>query len=623
MVGNNRWPSVIARSGLLFFVMASFSLIALLLLGEDTQGLHAVLGTSLSGMLFISILLSAALPLQWSKSLGIHGVLILGAILFMFPFVWLVTTSFKYPEEVVSYPPKWIPTAPVAHTRSPYVSAELFPRVEPPPSMSSDAWENLRNLLEKAAWNRAQRLLGADLLHGLPEDCVIPALFQALWHGLAPGLPPDLWQKDCASLLAELESRMTPERLEDAWNGIYRCTALRDFFVTDLEQRDYSVVSAEGFSLPHAVVETKNLRPRRLPLHQDSDADMLQLTYFFEDAEDACITLDFALPIPEASLLSITLPIRMDRSWHRLGFFLEMGGKRYESHNPLFLNRYRWQELTFKLADRDAADERDLGVWPLYASGKPVLSPIQPGHIRVTLSIHRSSRIGALVNKYVQNYRDAWFAGKYWPQYISNSIYLVAITIIGQLISCSMAAYAFARLRWPGRELVFMVLLGSMMLPGQVSMIPVFLIFRTLGWYNTLKPLWIPSFMGSAFFIFLLRQFMKGIPRELEEAALIDGCGYFGIYRRIILPLVKPALAAVAIFTFMGTWNDFMGPLIYISDQRLYPLALGLFEFRAARAADFGLLMAASTLMILPVIALFFLAQRYFIQGVTLTGLKN
>ncbi|MBM3277200.1 MAG: carbohydrate ABC transporter permease [Candidatus Handelsmanbacteria bacterium] len=197
------------------------------------------------------------------------------------------------------------------------------------------------------------------------------------------------------------------------------------------------------------------------------------------------------------------------------------------------------------------------------------------------------------------------------------------MSIAGQLLSCSLVAYAFARLRWPGREVLFGVLLATMMLPGQVTMIPVFLIFKSLGWYNTLKTLWVPSFFGSAFFIFMLRQFMRAIPTDLEDAARIDGCGPFGIYWRIILPLIKPALAAVAIFTFMGAWNDFMGPLIYLNDQRLYPLALGLFDFRSQHGGEYGMLMAASTLMTLPVIGVFFLAQKYFIQGVTLTGMKG
>ena len=154
-------------------------------------------------------------------------------------------------------------------------------------------------------------------------------------------------------------------------------------------------------------------------------------------------------------------------------------------------------------------------------------------------------------------------------------------------------------------------------------MIPVFLIYKTLGWYNTFKPLWVMSFAGSAFFIFQLRQFMLTIPRDLEDAAKIDGCGHFRIYFTIVLPLVRPALATVAIFTFMGAWNDFVGPLIYITDMDLMPLSLGLQMFKGAHGTEWGPLMAASLIMVVPVIVLFFSAQKYFIQGVTLTGMKG
>jgi len=159
-------------------------------------------------------------------------------------------------------------------------------------------------------------------------------------------------------------------------------------------------------------------------------------------------------------------------------------------------------------------------------------------------------------------------------------------------------------------------------------MIPQFLIMQKLGWYNTLKPLWVISFFGSAFSIFLLRQFLKGIPRDLEDAARLDGCGFLRIYWHIMLPLVRPTLLVIAIFTFLATWNDFMGPLIYLADQRLYPLSFGLYAFQIqslqpGTSAGIGMLMAGSLLMMLPVIAIFFFAQRYFLQGVALTGMKG
>src|SRR5579871_4355294 len=207
--------------------------------------------------------------------------------------------------------------------------------------------------------------------------------------------------------------------------------------------------------------------------------------------------------------------------------------------------------------------------------------------------------------------------------FVENTVLVTALSILGTLIACSMVAYSFARLRWPGRDLIFVILLATMMLPAAVTMMPVFLIYRWLGWVDTLKPLWVPAFFGSAYWIFLLRQFFLGIPLELEDAARIDGCSYFAIFWRIMLPQVKPALAALTIMAFMSAWNDFRGPLIYISSPEKETLAYALQLFQTSHGGEPGLLMAASTMMILPVLALFFFTQRYFIEGITLTGIKG
>jgi ABC-type glycerol-3-phosphate transport system permease component len=210
---------------------------------------------------------------------------------------------------------------------------------------------------------------------------------------------------------------------------------------------------------------------------------------------------------------------------------------------------------------------------------------------------------------------------------VATSVFLVILNLIGTLFSCSLVAYSFARLQWPGRATAFALLLATMMIPPQTTLIPQFLIFQKLGWYNTLKPMWVTSFFAAAFSVFLLRQFMKGVPRDLEDAARLDGCGFLRIYWHIVLPSVKPALAVVAVFSFLSTWNEFMSPLIYLSDQRLYPLSFGLYAFhiqslQPGTSAGVGVLMAGSLLMTLPVIAIFFFAQRYFLQGITLTGIK-
>ena len=211
-----------------------------------------------------------------------------------------------------------------------------------------------------------------------------------------------------------------------------------------------------------------------------------------------------------------------------------------------------------------------------------------------------------------------------FPLYARNTLIIAALSLIGMVLSSAIAAYGFARIRFPGRGLMFAICLATMMIPFPVIMVPTYMIFKELGWIGTFLPLWVPAWFGSAFNIFLLRQFFRTIPQDLSDAARIDGCSEFGIFWRIVLPLSKPALAVVALFHFMYAWKDFMGPLIYLTKQETYTLSLGLQFYQSQHGgSEWHYLMAASTLMILPIILLFFFTQRYFIQGVTLTGIKG
>lgn len=222
------------------------------------------------------------------------------------------------------------------------------------------------------------------------------------------------------------------------------------------------------------------------------------------------------------------------------------------------------------------------------------------------------------------NYPDVFL---YAPmhRYLLNTIIIVIPAIIGAVVTSSLAAYAFARLRAPGKNFLFMLVLSTMMLPTIVTMIPTYILFAKLGWIGTFKPLTVPALAGSAFFVFLMRQFFMTIPRELEDAALIDGCSHARIYTNIVLPLAKPVLATVTIFAFMSAWNEYLGPLIYLANKEQYTLSLGLQVFVSSqqRQAEWGMMMAASTMMVLPVILLFFFAQKQFVQGITLTGIKG
>lgn len=221
-----------------------------------------------------------------------------------------------------------------------------------------------------------------------------------------------------------------------------------------------------------------------------------------------------------------------------------------------------------------------------------------------------------------QNYADAL---TYVPfgRYAINTSVITAFVIIGHVLSCTLVAYGFARLRAPGRDALFMLVLATMMLPYPVTMVPLYMLFNQLGWVNSFLPLVVPAFFGNPFFIFLLRQFFLTVPRSLEDAARLDGANMGQILWRIMLPLSMPAMATVAIFTFQFTWNDFLPPLIYLHDQRLYTVALGLNFFRSSYQVQWSYLMAASLVTMLPILVVFFLAQRLFIEGISLSGIKG
>ena len=210
-----------------------------------------------------------------------------------------------------------------------------------------------------------------------------------------------------------------------------------------------------------------------------------------------------------------------------------------------------------------------------------------------------------------------------FARYTMNTVLITALSMVGALLSSSFISYAFARLRWPGRDAWFIVMLSTMMLPTQITMIPLFILFKELGWIDTYLPLIVPFFFGSAFYIFLMRQFFMTIPKELSEAAKIDGCSEVYIWWKIFMPLSKPALATLGIFTFTLTWNDFQGPLIYLNDPDQFTLALGLRGFQQQFGTRWNVMMAAATLIMLPTLILFFSFQKYFIEGVTLTGVKG
>ncbi len=221
-----------------------------------------------------------------------------------------------------------------------------------------------------------------------------------------------------------------------------------------------------------------------------------------------------------------------------------------------------------------------------------------------------------------ENYAEAVTAIPFF-RYLLNTSIITLLSVAGKVISVTLVAYAFARLEWWGRDVFFIIMLATMMLPPHVTLIPQFILFKQLGWIDTFLPLIVPQFFGGPYLTFLARQFFLTIPRDLDDAARIDGCSSFGVFWRIILPMSTPVVAMIVVFTFNGQWNEFLNALIYLQNTRNFTLALGLRMFQGEAAASWHLLMAASLLTMLPVLVLFFTAQKYFMQGVVFTGVKQ
>ncbi len=231
----------------------------------------------------------------------------------------------------------------------------------------------------------------------------------------------------------------------------------------------------------------------------------------------------------------------------------------------------------------------------------------------------------ALLGQAAANYSEVWNSPiADFPLYLRNSLLVALLSVLGMVLASSIVAYGFARLRWPGRDATFVVLLTTLMIPQAVVVAPLYVLFKHLGWIGTFKPLWVPAWFGGAFSIFLLRQFFLTIPRELDEAARIDGCSHLGIFTRIILPLSTPALAAVALLQFAATWNDFLAPMLFLNHQHDHTLSVGLHMYLTQHGGTpWNLVMAFSLMVVAPVLGVYVLARRFFVEGVGSEGLKE
>jgi len=543
-----------------------------------------------------------------------HAILLAGAIVFSAPFVWLIGTSFKSPDEL--YPPSWFPPMPANVVTSPYFGANANELPIQPVDVNDETWEAY---LEKGRETvRGKLLTIKDTLPNFIQPYVEePYLTDFILGSFFRRMPKELWTSGLNDFSSWINSEINSEIVINAFDAIYRRVALGELIVKTWDAETVKVGDAETLKW-----ELHSDCAKFVPRLEYFNRKGIEVHYDFSKGDHFVVETIADCNISADEFKRLRLSLHGDKSWYSIHAIIDIGGKRFKSVEPIYLQYNQWQDCLWQVYSHE---DKSIMMKSWYTIKEIGNSPETPeGKLRLKLEIRKTSYPIVLARKAWGNYREVL---REVPiiKYTYNSLLLVLMNIIGQIFSASFVAYAFARLRWPGRDYYFILILVTLMIPAQVTLVPQFLIWKSFGLYNTLVPLWAGSFFGNAFFIFLLRQFMLSIPKDLEDSALIDGCGYLRIYRHIILPLIKPALATVAIFTFLWVWNDFMGPLIFLTDQEKYPLSLGLFALHALMIwlARFELMMAAAVLMTLPVIALFFFAQRQFIQGITLTGMKG
>jgi ABC-type glycerol-3-phosphate transport system permease component len=555
----------------------------------------------------------------WHK-LGLHGILLGGSLLFLTPYVWLLGTSWKLDKEIQSEEFHLLPQAPMPRAVSPYVDERTF-SIRPPEYVDADAWTTWIRAAAEDEIGRAVDawLTGHPTAFAVQADRLRGELIEGVFGNVRAVLPVETWTATEPGFRSAVRDAVADRMISEAFDRCYRYFALGKVLLKDRNYHIYDLTDKQHPEESWRVTDgTAQIKTRVV-----SRREVAVVGYDFSGSDAFEIASQFKLPVGWEDFKRLSISFRRDQTWHGLTVLVEINGRLYRSRSEKYLSEDNFWEASFQLPGPD--DQRLAA--KLYVLLDEIERASRYDHgldvLRLRVVVSRSSTPRALWAKGTENYKKVFEEVPFW-RYLATSAFLAIANIAGTCLSCSLAAYAFARLRWPGRDLCFVLVLATLMIPPQVTMIPSFVIYRQLGWYNTLSPLWVPSWLAvNAFAIFLLRQAMRGLPRDLEDAATIDGCGYLRTYWHIALPLMRPTLAAISVFTFMYVWNDFMGPLIYVNDQRLYPAALGLFGFMAGRENQFTLIMAASVIMTLPVVMVFFLLQRYFIQGVALTGMKG
>ena len=558
---------------------------------------------------------------------GVGYLLLVGAAFCtMIPMLWLLTSSFKTASEIFAVPIQWFPNLPPRVASSPYIVEDAYPKIEKPMAVDEAGWKALQPQFTQIIWAEAQSHIAANgkFSNYVSSEELQTEIIEGLWQQLVAGLPDEVWNGTTDSVTAAVRDTIIPEAVDTIWGSVYREVAVGTLQIEDL---DFN-------RTPIEVVNWEAETGTRIRT-SDNLQTAASLSYNFQDSDTTRMTAAISSPIPIERIRRITLPVRGDASYHRLSLtvFVPQSGMNagstnngitYQPTRSFVLGSALWTDSVWRVHGIPGELESSQITMQRVETNLAAQSAVEVGagsQLFLQLSIHQTAYLSIVWDKFTSNYRNLWKTVPY-NRYFVNSVFIATASTLLTLFFCSLGGYAFAKYQFRGQKILFGILLASMMVPFQVLLVPLFGLMYDIGWLNSYKAIVIPFSVG-AFGVFLMRQFIVTIPSELLDAARIDGCSEFGIYYRVVLPIIKPALGALTIYSFLGSWNGYLWPLIILRDEAKYTLPIGLANLVGIYRQDYGILMAGTLLSLMPIVILFLAMQREFVQGITLGGVKE
>lgn len=560
---------------------------------------------------------------------GIGYLLLVGAAFCtMIPLLWLLTSSFKTANEIFAVPIQWFPSLPPRVASSPYILEDAYPKIEKPTAVDDTTWNELQPQLTRAIWAKAQSHIAANaqLSNYVPSEELQIEITEGLWQQLVTTLPDEVWRGTTASVVTAVQDAVIPEAVDTIWGSVYREVAIGTLQIEDIA---FNRTPIEGVKWETASETRTRIRP------SEDTQTLANLSYNFQDSDTLLMSATISTAVPIDRIRRLTLPVRGDASYHRLSLTVSVlqagettnnttSGITYQPTRPFVLESALWQDAVWRLHGIPGELESSHITMDQVKTEDTAQSMVKAeaeSQLFLQLSIHQPSYPSIVWDKLTSNYRNLWKTVPY-NRYFINSVFIATASTLLTLFFCSLGGYAFAKYQFRGQKILFGILLASMMVPFQVLIVPLFGLMYDIGWLNSYKAIIIPFSVG-AFGVFLMRQFIVTIPSELLDAARIDGCSEFGIYYRIVLPIIKPALGALTIYSFLGSWNGYLWPLIILRDEAKYTLPIGLANLVGIYRQDYGMLMAGTLLSLMPIVILFLAMQREFVQGITLGSVKE